>query len=423
MQSIYRSLCLTLLALIATDAVAGISRDPNGVNVNSQGATTVFITFGGLSDQVPVEATWCGELMPAAPDIGMKCSPATLFGRLPIRFDQSRLAAGGSAFTDLMSIPPSVARRAYQAAARGEVSTFFYVRRFVSTVGGPDEYVFVTCRLTGGGARVPLALLDVQLAFAIDEPVISVERSGELPAVEARIAYNGTGRLKGRWEVVFPGDEAPSDRDLLTEASLPIDERPLQRRYTEVERFNVFLPPTGTITLPGPDPARLPSTVGGLYRILLRIEATADKEGDSSLAKAAAGEGIIHSGAVAGFPLPTLRYFVGSASDVAAMAAADLALLAPGDEAEVASGTALEFSWIPSRGGGAQGVRLYRLEVETADAEAVLAAVVQPGIGVYRAPAFRLGEHVGATLRWRVVALGVAGKELAATAWRRFTIE
>src|SRR5690606_30136315 len=62
-------------------SAAAISRDPNGVNVNAQGATSVFITFGGLQQQLPVEATWCGELIPAAPDIGFKCDPATIYGR------------------------------------------------------------------------------------------------------------------------------------------------------------------------------------------------------------------------------------------------------------------------------------------------------------------------------------------------------
>ena len=36
----------------------------------------------------------------------------------------------GGTFTDIMSIPPNVARRAYDAAAAGATSTFFYVRRF-----------------------------------------------------------------------------------------------------------------------------------------------------------------------------------------------------------------------------------------------------------------------------------------------------
>src|SRR6187200_1254921 len=97
---------LLLLGLHALAAAGEIRRDPVGVNVNMQGATSVFITFGGLVDQVAVEAAWCGELIPAAPDIGQKCDPSTLFGQLPIRFDQS--TAAGSSFTDIMSIPPSV---------------------------------------------------------------------------------------------------------------------------------------------------------------------------------------------------------------------------------------------------------------------------------------------------------------------------
>ena len=42
----------------------------------------------------------------------------------PVRYDQSRLSAQ-SVFTDIMSIPPSVARRAYQAAEAGANSGFF----------------------------------------------------------------------------------------------------------------------------------------------------------------------------------------------------------------------------------------------------------------------------------------------------------
>ena len=205
MHTLLRSLLL-LPALLYCASAQGISRDPNGVNVNSQGATSVFITFGGLSNQVPVEAAWCGELIPATPDIGMRCDPATIYGQLPLRIDQSSLNASATAFTDIMSIPASVARRAWQAAARGENSAFFYVRRFVSTTGGPDEYVFVTCRMAGGGARVPLALLDVQLRFDVDSPVTSITRGAAPPPAVAIIHYNGSGRLIGRWEVVAPGD-------------------------------------------------------------------------------------------------------------------------------------------------------------------------------------------------------------------------
>ena len=312
-----------------------------------------------------------------------------------------------------MSIPASVARRAYQAAQRGERSSFFYVRRFVSTQGGADEYVFVTCRMAGGGARVPLALLDVQLAFASAEDMASVRQGERLPPIEARIVHNGTGRLRGRWEVVLPGEELPSATDLLTEASLPAEERPLQRRYASVERFNVFLPPTGRHTLPGPDVSRLPTAAEGLHLVLLRVEASDDKEGDSNLALAGAGSGVLHSGAVAGFPMPVLRYFVGGASGPIAGGSPDvLHLLQPADGAVIAAGPA-EFSW---SGGAAAAV--YRLELSDAAGQPVLSALLQPGVGAYRAPSWLREKAPGGEVRWRVVALGPAGESVAKTDWR-----
>lgn len=406
-------LFITVLAVPAGWGSAEIRRDPNGVNVNSQGATTVFITFGGLENQIPVEAIWCGDLMPATPHIGFRCRPGTIFGRLPIRFDQSRLGGNGQVFTDIMSIPPSVARRAYQAAVDGETSTFFYVRRFVSTVGGPDEYVFVTCRLAGGGARVPLALLDVRLAFAEDTPVLALESGAIPPSLSAEITYNGTGRLRGRWEVVLPGDEPPTSRDLLTEATLPPEERALQRRYTELSRFNVFLPPTGRVTLPGPDPSLLPREIRGLHQILLRVEASNDKEGNSSLASAGAGEGVIHSGAVAGFPLPILRYYVGTAP-AAGAGAGPLRLVRPQANATVPSLSGLDLEWSQFA-----GAMLYRLEIrDAADEKELHAAILQQGIGVYRTPSW-LGDRAGAErIEWRVSALGPAGHAVATTGWQ-----
>lgn len=412
-----RGLATALLftALSATSLQAEIRRDPNGVNVNSQGATSVFITFGGLVDQVPVEATWCGELIPATPDIGFRCDPSTIFGRLPIRFDQSRLNGQGSVFTDIMSIPPSVARRAYQAAVRGETSSFFYVRRFVSTSGGPDEYVFVTCRMAGGGARVPLALLDVKVRFDDDLAVQGVERSSDPAPLRADVRYNGTGRLRGRWEVVLPGEEPPQSRDLLTEASLPPEDRPLQRRYTVLTRFDVFLPPTGSVRIDGPDPSLLPTDLDGLYQVLLRIEASDDKEGDSNLGNAGAGQGVVHSGAVAGFPMPVLRYYVGG-QGIDVPFQEGLSLVAPLAGAELGPGP-LDFSWTQ-----AANVTLYRLEIHDADDEPLHDAILQQGIGTYRSPAWIRERAAGTHILWRVVSLGIDGEAVGTTEWRELRV-
>jgi hypothetical protein len=152
--------------------------------------------------------------------------------------------------------------------------------------------------------------------------------------------------------------------------------------------------------------------------VLLRVEATADKEGDSNLAAAGAGSGIVHSGAVAGFPLPTLRYYVGSAAEAAALASArPLGLLLPAAGA-LPAGPA-SFAWNP-----VENVLAYRLEIErTQDGEPLLRAVVQQGIATYAAPPWLAERAAGAALRWRVVALGPGGDPVEESPWRSLKFE
>jgi hypothetical protein len=270
--------------------------------------------------------------------------------------------------------------------------------------------------MSGGGARSPFALTDVKLAFAVDKPVMLLKLDEKVPAVEAVIAYNGTGRLKGRWEVVLPGEEPPSETDLLTEATLPIEERAQQRRYTQLSTFNVLLAPNGKYTLPGPDTSRLPNSVAGEYLLLLRVEATDEKEGDSSLAAVGVGPGVVHSGAVAGFALPVLRYYIGSGPS--AQLNNDVTLLLPSDRVTLSAGQAIEFSWSSSA-----VVSFYRLEVVAMSGQPLLSAVLLPGNGFYRAPPWlqqKIGHDVA---RWRVVALDRSGLEFSASVWRFLKIE
>lgn len=408
----FRPAALVLLLLVPGADALAVAVNPTGVNVKSQGATTVFLTFGGLNGQVPAEAFWCGELVPAAPAIGLRCDPATIFGSLPIRYDLSQ-RSGTAGFTDIMSIPPSVARRAFQAAQSGARSSFFYVRRFVSLRGGRDEFVAVTCRMAGGGARVPLSLTDVRIQTAGDAPVVFVQPGREMPSFSAAITYAGTGRLKGRWEVVLPGEQPPTAEDLLTEASLPLERRGTQRQYAELSRFNLFLPPGGRVVLPGPAPARVPTAANGLHLVLLRIEVSDDKEGDSNLAAAGAGTGLVHSGAVAGFPMPTLRYVVGHAETVATPPGG-LGLLLPADAAIVPAGAPVDFSWTE-----ASQAATYRLEVRDSARNAVHAALLPAGVAAYRAPAWLHEKVPGGDGEWRVVVIDASGRELRASGWRR----
>lgn len=405
-------------ALIATTPpVSAVDRNPTGVNVYSQGSTSVYITFGNIANQRPADSEWCGEIESASPDIGMRCTSDSLFGRLPERLNQER-PDGAVGLTDIMSIPASVTRRAYQAAERGESSEFFYVRRFVSLVGGPDEYVFVTCRMAGVGARTPISLTNVRLVADTAYPVLVVRTGEAVAPIRAELSYTGTGWLRGRWEVVLPTDVLPDEIDLLSEAALPVEDRPLRRRYQEVGRFREFLPPSGSHTIEGPDPRRLPTDVEGLYQILFRVEPVADKESESNRVAAGAGPGIVAAGGVAGFVMPTYRYVVGHSRGDLALADAfgPLTGIDPADRALVRRDRPVAFSW-----SGCPGASSYLVEVEDARGERLFASIVPAGRWSYTPPPW-LRDHGGASLSWRVSGIDSGGDPVGRSSWIRFTV-
>lgn len=400
---------IAALAIVAAEAAAEIRVTPAVVNVNAHGASTVFLSYGSVrADQFSVEALWCADLVPAAPEVGMKCDPSKTWGRLPLRYDLAR-SSGRSGFTDIMTIPQNVIRRAYQRAERGGGGSFYYVRRFGSTGGGPDEYIAIVCQLAGRGGAVPLALTDVKLHFARDRSVLSVPVGQAPPPLYADLTYTGSGRLIGRWEVVVPGDELPRSDDLVTEASLPVEQRSAQRRYTQLTRFNVHLPPTGTYRLAGPDVSKLPVAVEGLYHIVLRIEASDDPQGNTDLAEVGEGDGTVTSGGVAGFPLPMLRYYVGSAGvDLQRSESTAMTLASPRMDEVVAPGASLEFEW-----GSVATAAFYRLELNDSSGELVHSAIIKATSTKYIAPPLVGERAVSGRLTWRVAALDASGKEVA----------
>ena len=396
-QIITNSLAIlaTGLTLLGMQPAQAVDVSPRGVNVKSFGTTTVFLTYFGLNNQTPAEALWCGEI-----NADRSCVSGTVFGRLPRRYNIGR-ASGQNNYTDIMTIPASVARKAYQDAARGNNADFFYVRRWRSNNGGPDEYVAVTCRLSSGGARVPFSITSVKLLTG-DKPAPAVFTGASIPQFGAQISYNGTGRLKGRWELVLPGDPPPTQRDLLTEASLPLEERGLQRRYQPLERFDVFLQPTGQVFLPAPDPSKFPKGVSGSYQVLLRIEATDDKEGDSSI-----GTGIVNSGGVAGFPMPVFRYFL--------TANPNLNLISPLPNSQITLKQAVKFSW--EKFDAARG---YKLEIKDKD-RVILSALLGADRTSYTAPPW-LKQTTNKLLTWQIQALNSNGSVLTESDVRQFQI-
>jgi hypothetical protein len=406
---------LALLIVFAADAVAQtITVSPSETTVYSQGATSVLLTFGNLGSQRPAESTWCGAIVPAAPDLGFRCDPSVIFGRLPVRYNQSRLS-GTNAYTDIMSVTPSVARRAYLDAAHGAAATFFYVRRFVNPGGGPDQYIPVTLRLGGNGAAVPFSITNVRLLWEGGNKTVPFVKSGErLPRITAEIFYTGSGRLIGRWELVKPGETSPTQRDLLPEATLPVEERGTQRRFSQVKRFNLFLPPNGRITIPGPENERIEKTVDGMYLLLFRIEAVTDGLNQSNLQAVNAGQGIVDSGGVAGFAMPVLRYYVGTGGEAQIDEFNSIEReLVPTDLAEYRSGQSILFSW-PS----VAGTKFYKVIIENAAGAEVLSAVLLSDTRTYSAPSWLTANTSGDLVRWRVLAINGRGTKLSETVTR-----
>ena len=114
-------------AALAPLSFALDSVNPTGVNINRTDTTTVFLSFRGTAGQVSDQAFWCGEITVPANTVTTTnpCVAGTLFGRLPERLDQAR--PGADTLTDIMTIPPSVARRAVQAARDGVEEDLWHI--------------------------------------------------------------------------------------------------------------------------------------------------------------------------------------------------------------------------------------------------------------------------------------------------------
>jgi hypothetical protein len=119
MKKISAAVIFLLVHAIAALAQGEIRVNPTNVMVYSRGSTTVFLTFSNLGNYRPAQTFWCDDLRPATPAVGCICAPGTIYGTLPSRYDVLR-RSGNNAYTDIVSVPTSVARRAYLAAARGD---------------------------------------------------------------------------------------------------------------------------------------------------------------------------------------------------------------------------------------------------------------------------------------------------------------
>ncbi|MEZ5427335.1 MAG: hypothetical protein R2747_13780 [Pyrinomonadaceae bacterium] len=200
----------------------------------------------------------------------------------------------------------------------------------------------------------------------------------------------------------------------MTEATLPVEERGTQKRYREVGRFNHFLPPVGKFRLKLELKDRVPTLAEGGYQLLLRIEASDDKESDSNLQVLGVGTGTVHSGAVASFPMPSLKFFVTGEEN---NNWPETALLIPAKDAVLSAPQTLVFNWREL-----SGAALYRLKVFEKPEEPLFSALLPGEVTSYRSPSIILEKFKTGRLGWQIEAIDRKGNVFNKTEIRTFSI-
>jgi hypothetical protein len=271
--------------------------------VSPSADTSVNITYDMDDLDVPATGFYCssvnGSVFKATPTL--PCPRDAIFSTESSSSNFRMLSREKAQET--INVPAAVSLYMYQRLRPAGTTVFYFVRSF--TAGG-GKYVAVPLRLSGAPSQTPLSLNRVELAFTSGggrQPMRVVQRDASVGPLSATVDYQGTGVLKGRWEVVQPGDPEPTDLDLTAEASLDPQQQLQQQRFLQVGSFEQSLYAGRRVVVPGPAPDALPTSMPGRYLVLWRPEATASNS-------VSGRELQIPLGGMAGFLMPTLSYYV-----------------------------------------------------------------------------------------------------------------
>lgn len=138
-----------------------------------------------------------------------------------------------------------------------------------------------------------------------------------------------------------------------------------------------------------------------------------DKEGNSDTLA-----GIVNTGGVSGFPMPTLRYFVGDSDDYQqSKNYPAINLLLPLNNKQLYTDQLL-FSWIDLK--DITDIATYKIEFYHADTDKSLiaSAFIKVGVSKYRPIASTI-KRLNSTFLWRVIALDNHGNILSTSPVRK----
>jgi hypothetical protein len=321
---------LAIVALLLTGLLtpsfsqATVSVMPSSVNVVRGQANTIVVTyrFSNIFDMLSVTSTE-GRFLVGATIIEQNNLPLTVM-----------INNGTGTVTETVVLPVKIMERVLQLGT----AQFSYSRAFMTDVA--------TVNLTvSGEAGGTLGIRRLSLYFENGRAETTVMKNTENLKAYVDISYNGSGLLKGYWEV---------DGRLLSYVSQP-------------------LPAGQQVTLTTPDIPALPTFEAGTHT--LRFVVTNPQTGQ-------------------GVPLPALVYFV--TTDESAGKQIGLILKTPAEAAEVPYAS-LKYEWQTIRS------ELYLIQFfETQGAKPVFSAYTKKGF--YQLPTLILKNifQPGRTYYWRV---------------------
>lgn len=330
------SLCLGMLGLLVADqamaqikgggvlpTVATRSAIAPGTVVNATDAmrtvspntdSNVYISYVMTGADAPVQGYFCSQLIRGVTPLDQyPTSPCPRGSELMVEPASQFSMTSAKSARETLTVPGDVSLYMYQRLRPLGQTTFYVIRRFsglpaAGGVAGAGTFIAVPLRLSGAASQMPLTFNKVELTFQHNGgrlPMRVVTRDTSVGPLEATVDYQGTGLLKGRWEVVQPGDPEPTRLDLMTQASLDPEVQLQQQRYLQVGTFEQSLYSGRRVVVPGPPPEALPTSQPGRYLVLWRPEAT-----PSNASRMGARVVDLPAGGMAGFPMPTLTYYV-----------------------------------------------------------------------------------------------------------------
>jgi hypothetical protein len=389
------------IGVITVKSDRGVAAVQSGIqSVSTSGLAVVSIRYAVLGTDTPLGGQFC-TLLAARTDHGISRENPCVSGSVLGQITTSNFMTTGTTGRELLQIPPGITQLAHHRALSSGLSEWYFVRQFASGV-----YATQLLRLSGQSANRVLTLTRAELAFREGrnaQAVAVVPVDGRVGPLSAVLDYQGSGLLRGRWEVVQPGDPEPTSMDLTPEAALNASQRLQQQRYTTVGRFEQMIGAGSRLTVMGPPANQLPTSTPGRYLILLRLEAT-----PTNTRNDADAPGL--DGGASAFPMPVLTYYVQGASSAQAplpKAQQPLATIELLPMPRPTEPGLLQLHWKPR-----EQAALYRVEITDERGEQVFAARIKGDESNYQVPTRQLGATPG-QMSWRVMALDAQGQVVA----------